>query len=97
MVSRQLNLFQCWNEPLTVFTPPTFDMGVIRSLFKKGVGTEIIASDSPPNCGMDVIAIIYRNHTCKKRVMLRGGYFGQNKFAEKVRKSRQNVDRDKSA
>ena len=25
------------------------------------------------------------------------GYFGQNKFAEKVRKSRQNVDRDKSA
>ena len=25
------------------------------------------------------------------------GYFGQKKFAEKVRKSRQNVDRDKSA
>ena len=68
MVSRQLNLFQCWNEPLTVFTPPTFDMGVIRSLFKKGVGTEIIASDSPPNCGMDVIAIIYRNW---KEVMMK--------------------------
>ena len=25
------------------------------------------------------------------------GYFGQTKFAEKVRKSRQNVNRDKSA
>ena len=36
-------------------------------------------------------------HTCKKRVMLRWGYFGQKKFAEKVRKSRQNVNRDKSA
>ena len=69
MVSRQLNLFQCWNEPLTVFTPPTFDMGVIRSLFKKGVGTEIIASDSPPNCGMDVIPIICRN--CRDVMMKR--------------------------
>ena len=46
---------------------------------------------------MMVMVMTMIMHTCKKRVMLRGGYFGQNKFAEKVRKSRQNVDRDKSA
>ena len=36
-------------------------------------------------------------HTCKKRVMLRRWLFWPKKFAEKVRKSRQNVNRDKSA
>ena len=38
-----------------------------------------------------------QRHTCKKRVMLRGWLFWPKKFAEKVRKSRQNVNRDKSA
>ena len=33
----------------------------------------------------------------KKDFCGEGGYFGQKKFAEKVRKSRQNVNRDKSA
>ena len=36
-------------------------------------------------------------HTCKKRVMLRRRLFWPKKIAEKVRKSRQNVNRDKSA
>ena len=36
-------------------------------------------------------------HTCKKRVMLQRWPFWPKKFAEKVRKSRQNVNRDKSA
>ena len=36
-------------------------------------------------------------HTWKKRVMWRGWLFWPKKFAEKVRKSRQNVNRDKSA
>ena len=36
-------------------------------------------------------------HTCKKRVMLRRWLFWPKKIAEKVRKSRQNVNRDKSA
>ena len=36
-------------------------------------------------------------HTCKKRVMLRRWLFWPKKFAEKVRKSRQNVNCDKSA
>ena len=36
-------------------------------------------------------------HTCKKRVMLRWRLFWPKKNAEKVRKSRQNVNRDKSA
>ena len=35
--------------------------------------------------------------TCKKRVMLRRRLFWPKKIAEKVRKSRQNVNRDKSA
>ena len=33
----------------------------------------------------------------KKDFCCGDGYFGQKKFAEKVRKSRQNVNRDKSA
>ena len=37
------------------------------------------------------------SHTCKKRVMLRRRLFWPKKIAEKVRKSRQNVNRDKSA
>ena len=37
------------------------------------------------------------DHTCKKRVMLRRWLFWPKKFAEKVRKSRQNANRDKSA
>ena len=36
-------------------------------------------------------------HTCKKRVMLRRRLFWPKKIAEKVRKSQQNVNRDKSA
>ena len=36
-------------------------------------------------------------HTCKKRVMLRRRLYWPKKIAEKVRKSRQNVNRDKSA
>ena len=43
------------------------------------------------------LVMIGFNHTCKKRVMMRWGYFGQKKIAEKVRESRQNVNRDKSA
>ena len=35
------------------------------------------------------------HHTCKKRVMLRRWLFWPKKFAEKVRKSRQNLNRDK--
>ena len=38
-----------------------------------------------------------REHTCKKRVMWRRWLFWPKKLAEKVRKSRQNVNRDKSA
>ena len=36
-------------------------------------------------------------HTCKKRVMWRRWLFWPKKLAEKVSKSRQNVNRDKSA
>ena len=39
----------------------------------------------------------YQVHTWKKRVMWRGWLFWPKKLAEKVRKSRQNVNRDKSA
>ena len=37
------------------------------------------------------------NHTCKNVWWCREGYFGQKKIAEKVRKSQQNVNRDKRA
>ena len=36
-------------------------------------------------------------HTCKKRFILRRRLFWPKKFAEKVSKARQNVNRDKSA
>ena len=42
-------------------------------------------------------APLRRRHTWKKRVMWRGWLFWPKKLAEKVRKSRQNVNRDKSA
>ena len=65
----------------------SLDVGVIRTDGKYGCelvtySQAIKSSDS---------------HTCKKRVMLRRWLFWPKKFAEKVRKSRQNVNRDKSA
>ena len=54
--------------------------------------------------GLRVLRVLRRlrglrwlRHTCKKRVMLRRRLFWPKKIAEKVRKSRQNVNRDKSA
>ena len=48
-------------------------------------------------CGGEIFNLTAQKHTCKKRVMLRRRLFWPKKFAEKVRKSRQNVNRDKSA
>ena len=49
-------------------------------------------------CSVDVICIREYHSIHAKNVWCCGeGYFGQKKIAEKVRKSRQNVNRDKSA
>ena len=101
-----------WNPKLTIlsgdewrivlllweifFAPIIWDsFDRIIPLEKAGQGGQMIEDLSTKD---EVSDLGYRDpHTCKKRVMLRRWLFWPKKFAEKVRKSRQNVNRDKSA
>ena len=90
------------DQNTTVLIPYTKELLQPKDMTQFSITDFILVDATFPEKGIHMGITMKRKimsemHTCKKRVMLRRWLFWPKKFAEKVRKSRQNVNRDKSA